>query len=505
MADAQQKTPSPPPTTPATVPDAGLRQLQHYEHRLPKHRYILRQKFLPLVRWETPYLAYIQKNVRNSVLDNYFAITANLGTHTFFMVMLPWLFWFGYTELGRAMVHLLAAGVFFSGFIKDYFCLPRPLSPPLHRITMSGSAALEYGFPSTHSTNAVSVTVYSLAILHSADAMDPVLRTSLEALAWVYALSIVLGRLYCGMHGFLDVIVGSLLGALLAWVELVYGDVFNNWLYAGEWQVPVIITVVILVFVRIHPEPADSCPCFDDGVAFAGVVVGIEAGHWHYARTSFSWDYPSPATVPWSFSEVGILKSIARIVLGVVLIFAWRGFMKPTLHTLLPPVFRIIEQTGFSIPRKDFKPASQYTKVPPLNDDTLPRLNELPAMITSIRRPRSDSVGPQSAADAYEALAYQRRTRRASNEKMNGPRSQVIVGDNEKALRAEEEAEQDRREEAEILMQIEKPRVRYDVEVITKLFVYSGIAWIAVEAGPVLFEVLGLGCRESRQGAAFDR
>ena len=95
-------------------------------------------------------------------------------------------------------------------------------------------------------------------------------------------------------------------------------------------------------------------------------------------------------------------------------------------------------------------------------------------MITSIRRPRSDSVGPQSTADAYEALAYQRRTRRASNEKMNGPRSQVIGGDNEKALRAEEEAEQERREEAEIMMQIEKPRVRYDVEVITKLFVYSG-------------------------------
>ncbi|RPB28761.1 hypothetical protein L211DRAFT_778021, partial [Terfezia boudieri ATCC MYA-4762] len=57
---------------------------------------ILRQKFLPLVRWETPYLALTPG------LDTYFAMTANLGTHTFFMVMLAIMFWLGYTNLGRA-------------------------------------------------------------------------------------------------------------------------------------------------------------------------------------------------------------------------------------------------------------------------------------------------------------------------------------------------------------------------------------------------------------------
>lgn len=77
--------------------------------------------------------------------------------------------------------------------------------------------------------------------------------------------------------------------------------------------------------------------------------------------------------------------------------------------------------------------------------------------------------------------------------------------------RPSSERRQDEREEREMFSKLEKPRVRYDVEVITKLIVYTGtysisslamlswliklagIAWIAVEGGPILFETIGLG------------
>lgn len=72
--------------------------------QLPLWRYWPRQKLLPLIRYETPYLAWVQGIVRNPTLDSYFAFTANLGTHTFFMVFLPFLFWCGHTSLGRAYV-----------------------------------------------------------------------------------------------------------------------------------------------------------------------------------------------------------------------------------------------------------------------------------------------------------------------------------------------------------------------------------------------------------------
>src|SRR5579871_3605671 len=129
------------------------------------------------------------------------------------------------------MVHILATGVFFTGFIKDMLSLPRPLSPPLHRITMSGSAALEYGFPSTHSANAVSVAVYTLFWLNSPNcAMHPTTKLILETLTYGYAFSITLGRLYCGMHGFVDVIIGSIVGVFLSIIECVYGTSMENYL-----------------------------------------------------------------------------------------------------------------------------------------------------------------------------------------------------------------------------------------------------------------------------------
>lgn len=489
--------------------------------------------------------------MRSPLLDSYFAITANLGTHTFFMVMLPILFWCGHTSLGRGMVHILASGVFFTGFIKDMLSLPRPLSPPLHRITMSGSAALEYGFPSTHSANAVSVAVYALFALHSPDCqLQSSTKIILETLSYCYAFSIILGRLYCGMHGFLDVIVGSIMGAFISVIECVYGPDIDKYLHSSTWTVPTIVALVIIVLIRIHPEPADDCPCFDDSVAFAGVMIGIELGGWHYAAGNWAWDFPVPATVPFDLQHMGWATALLRVVVGVCVIFAWRELMKPSLLKFLPHVFRVIENYGFILPRKFFMPASEYKLIPSRLkvDNVMPSVSDLPGLLDSIRhagRGRSVSVGPQSAADAYETLAYREKRRRDSltnptDGKSTGsphPRSsskdyfalpsrdvdkdgsvsqvsgvsamlgvnttgnlptpaQSRVGSYEQMMgqghvlyipttpppgdENQDEnvdfiiGQQNELEEKEMFQRLEKPRVRYDVEVVTKLVVYTG-------------------------------
>lgn len=256
-------------------------------------------------------------------------------------------------------MHVLASGVFFSGFIKDMWCLPRPLSPPLNRITMSHSAALEYGFPSTHSTNAVSVAVYAFFMLNSSDSsVFPALKPILQVALCCYATSIILGRLYCGMHGFFDVLIGSTLGAFLSIIQCIFGEDFDRLIRTGSWEPLAIFVLITLVLVRIHPEPADDCPCFDDSVAFVGVVIGVELGNWHFGHSGHAWDEPAFATVPYRLDSLGWPRTIARIIIGVVAVFAWREVMKPTLLRILPPVFRVVEKLGLSLPRKFFVQAS---------------------------------------------------------------------------------------------------------------------------------------------------
>lgn len=148
------------------------------------------------------------------------------------MVILPILYWVGYAEVGRAMTFITLAGVFFSGFLKDAVCLPRPL-PPVRRLTMSSTTHhLEYGFPSTHTTNAVGVTLYLWSILASYDG-------PWSSLAWyaagLYGFSVSFGRIYCGMHGIVDVFAGGLLGTALWAFWATYWDIVDTWVMTNGW------------------------------------------------------------------------------------------------------------------------------------------------------------------------------------------------------------------------------------------------------------------------------
>lgn len=436
--------------------------------------------------------------------------------------------------MGRALVHILASGVFWSGFLKDLLCLPRPLSPPLQRITMSGSAALEYGFPSTHSTNAVSVAVYALALLGSPEStLSAQVTLLLQAITYIYVVSIVLGRLYCGMHGMLDCTVGCAMGAAIGLVQFYYGPAFEEFILSASLMEIALLGLLIIFLVRVHPEPADDCPCFDDSVSFAGVMLGVDLSSWHFADIWVG--YPS-GSIPYDLETVGWVKTVVRLVVGVLCVFAWRTVTKPALLRILPPIFRTLEKLGLLLPRRFFTTASEYTTIPyNLKDhDVLPNFSDIPDIITTMRHPRrrAISIGPQSEADAYETLAYREKRRRESQSgsnrpspvaedqiKPNGmparPRKTASLDDYEGMMGRGSPSssavdvnsdmpttpfpsvdfEAGEREEQEVFSQIKKPRVRYDVEVITKLVVYAGIPWVVIEVAPLLFDLIGLGTR----------
>lgn len=395
------------------------------------------------------------------------------------------------------MIHIILLGVYLTGMLKDLFSLPRPLSPPLHRLSMSDHAAAEYGFPSTHSANSVGIASFALHLLHGSD-LSPEIKFGLQMCIYFYALTIVFGRLYCGMHGFLDVAIGSSLGILLTVLTCVTDPIMDQYLYNGSWEGVAVMTLATILLIRVYPEPADDCPCFDDSVCSLGVIAGINLGLWHYAASGHAWNWPTAATVPFSLEVLGWTVTLTRIVLGITILVVWRAVLKAVLLRALPPVFRLLQPYGLGLPRRSYKPASEYETIPAdLDIDRLmPSISEIPRSLDALQSSapgQGDIIGPQSAADVYEAVANRDIRRRGSanshaREDLERKDSHASAGNGaslngttkmttESMVLPGKEDDEDSnasKDATELFAQIHKPRVRYDVEILTKLIVYIG-------------------------------
>ena len=171
------------------------------------------------------------------------------------------------------------------------------------------------------------------------------------------------------------------------------------------------------------------------------------------------------------------------------------------------------------------------------DDNVLPPASEIPNMISNTRK-RTVSVGPQSEADVREYIANREQKRRESlsstarrphlnrsnvsapdahlkensttpshfNETADGhlspaPPSTARTGASTQVelpnrssstSSSSDSGKDDEVKDRNMFSALEKPRIRYDVEVITKVVVYAGIAWLAVEGNPLLFAWSGL-------------
>ncbi|KAF9095868.1 hypothetical protein BGX29_008844 [Mortierella sp. GBA35] len=498
---------------------AGIAPEAYYDSQLSPLRASLRRFLLPYIRSETPILHSMQLKVRHPILDVYFTTTAFSGNHTFFMIALPVLFWFGFSEIARGFTLIAAMGVYWAGFFKDYLCLPRPLSPPIVRLSRSKSTCLEYGFPSSHSTNAISVALFLYCHLLTTDpaSWSPYTRElSIFGLV-VYAVSIVYGRLYCGMHSITDCIGGSLIGLCIWATQWAFRHTIEYYMVSPIWWVPPVVIATGIFLVSIIPDPVDDCPCFDDCVAFIAVLMGLIPASIHFASTSYSSNYPVPATIPYS-TDLGVVKSVLRLVFGVGTLFVWRLAAKKALYVLLPPIYKL-----FSLPyRPHFIPASTYNTLSTYPIGKVPSVIDLPSMTGN-----AEIVGLQSTMDVHEKFsqaADQAKEQESGLRARKGVQQQQQQPDSYESISVDEKEsyqQHDRdssvssngttecgddschhhkegsrfEDEAEALLRVERmhPRKsRFDVDIVSKLVVYAGIGALAVDGIPILFDLVGL-------------
>ncbi|KAI0341413.1 hypothetical protein BDW22DRAFT_1332802 [Trametopsis cervina] len=494
------------PTSVGILPD------EVYERQMNWWRVRVRRLAGRNLQWETRVIASMQKRIRTPFLDAFFVNTSALGTHTFFMTLLPAFCFFGYQDITRGLIFVLSLGVYLSSFMKDLACSPRPFSPPVTRLSI-GAHHLEYGLPSTHSTNSVSLALFFYTILYRlyttpASAYsppiapsEPLLQNATHIIQDVlpemaisqttfyvgtaflifYTFSIVFGRLYTGMHSFTDCTVGVLLGAAI-WVCFgQWYDSLDIWLKTAGWIVPATVVPFCLLLVHRHPEPVDDCPCFEDAIAFVSVVMGEFLTRWYMSRYGYDIQFfvtpmagKAVGTVPemWAWWTI----AVAKMVIGILAIFAWRIFAKFISHRILPPTFRLLALL-FTLPhRRYYTPATDYRSVPENNGlHPIPSVLDLPGMMTI------EADGISTARDgATNGQMKNRAGRNSGSEKGFYMQSNARVG-----LGVGLDSEMGGRKETDVK--------HYDADVLTKVFVYCGIGILATGVMPAVFEVIGWG------------
>jgi len=281
-------------------------------------RRVARKVLLKFVLSGSSYVMRVQSR-SSPAKTSFFKIASVTGNHNFMIAFFP-LFFFSFADdsFARQILILVAFGLCIGNWFKDYFCLPRP-PPPVVKMVSNGST--EYGMPSTHSTTALSMSVYFL--LHFVP-MDSVKFVFGLLLCVLYVFVVSHSRIYLGMHSLADVLAGHLISfvTLYIWHFVGLANVCEDWLVHGGHYVPIVVFGIGIAFLLLQPEPVEYCTCFEDSACFMGSLCGVIVGSLQFRPGSYMKNFH------W-------FPSIIRYVIAVLIMLLTRAIAKPTIKALV--------------------------------------------------------------------------------------------------------------------------------------------------------------------------
>ncbi|KAK9695550.1 Long-chain base-1-phosphate phosphatase [Basidiobolus ranarum] len=420
-----------------------------YEKVLGPVRFAIRQGLLNHGCRDTKLLCDIQSGLRCKVLDYYFLGSGVLGNHLTFVLVLPSFFLFNLPDVGRVMSSLLLYGVVVSSALKDYLCIPRPQSPPVHRLSISKAHGLEYGFPSSHTTNCVALGLASLSYISSSEAFSFHTQILLITLTVVYMTSVSFGRIYCGMHSVMDVTGGFVLAVGL-WIIFYLCQEYVDQVIFHSGILSFALTITgLLSMIYLNPEPLDPCPCFEDSAACIGAIIGIYIGTWGTIHdSSYLTDF--------SAMNCGYVQLVMRLLLGLGSIIISRTVMKKVCRFCLPPIYQIL-----NIP----------THIPVQTRSAVRRMS-----ISIIPPP----IDIENNNEAKSTIISTGKTLHSSNSKLNCRESKPNNKDMNKV-------------DSDVLKAYRESIIpRYDIDILTKVLVYTVMGWFASQGNLILCKLLSI-------------
>ena len=301
-------------------------------------------------RYESP--------LRTLVFENGAYIVGEL----FYTLCFPLIFWSGHPRFARHLTLLLATTTYTGNSLKDLFSCPRP-PPPARRLHLRPHYNEEYGMPSTHVSNSVTLASYSFYYWVSAGVRGIpgiwVTTTSIIALTTVLFLGkIAFGRLYLGMHTVVD-----LMGGLaLALAMIVYWISMEDFVEAHILRAPFMQMVVLqlsfaLALLLAYPVPLHENTAYKDSLSFHGNSIGVVYG------CRLAYDYlPKPEPLP--FTVAGAAQLALRAVVGYTLAGVTKELSKPIVRFLVERVFQL---SRLVFGRKKHSRLSEHTGLARIN------------------------------------------------------------------------------------------------------------------------------------------
>jgi membrane-associated phospholipid phosphatase len=273
----------------------------------------------PIWQWGLDLIRTIQL-VHGPALDAVFKAVTFLGEETFFLILVPLIFWCVDFAVGVRMAFIFLLSPYLNAVLKDLFAHPRPfqLDPTvqLHDVGVGG-----YGLPSGHSQNAV-VLWGSIAAGFR--------KTWLWVLAIVLVVLIGFSRVYLGVHFPTDVLGGWAVGAVLLALYVALGPRIEAWLkrIGLVWQL-VLAIVVPLALLLVHPTADTATP--------TAVLMGMGVGLVLTQRVARF----STAGPPW--------QCVLRYLVGVVGLFVFYVGLKLVFPAEGEPLYFLLRVVRYAL------------------------------------------------------------------------------------------------------------------------------------------------------------
>ncbi len=268
-----------------------------------------------LMDWGIALILWLQQF--RPALDLPFRAFTFAGDELFFLLFLPLVYWCLDRRTGARVTLLFLISAYVNAVAKEFFDQPRPAqySTQVWAYSDVGGSG---GLPSGHTQNTLAVWGYLAAKIR---------RTWMWIVAGVLVVCVPLSRLYLGVHFPHDLFGGYVIGALLLFAYLRWGERVEQWLARQSLGVQLaLVAVVSIPLMLIFPT--------EDGVTGGATLLGMGIGFVAQAR--------------WIGFEVDGTwqKRALRYALGaVVMIGLWAG-LRAAFSALEPALlFRFIRYT----------------------------------------------------------------------------------------------------------------------------------------------------------------